>query len=66
LLVPLVSSGGGNGVGTGTSFATPVVSGSIALIENAWPILKTNGTAENLLLATAVAAEVKSAYRRCT
>jgi hypothetical protein len=33
--------------------AAPLVSGSLALLESAWPILKTNGTAANLLLATA-------------
>jgi hypothetical protein len=40
------------GAGSGTSFAAPVVAGSLLLLENAWPILKTNGLAENLLLAT--------------
>jgi hypothetical protein len=30
-----------------------MVSGSLALLMSAWPILKTNGTAANLLLATA-------------
>lgn len=38
---------------SGTSMAAPIVSGSLLLLEDAWPILKTNGTAENLLLATA-------------
>jgi hypothetical protein len=52
LLVPVVSTGGLGGA-TGTSFSAPIVSGSLALVESAWPILKTNGTAENLLLATA-------------
>lgn len=38
---------------SGTSMSAPIVSGSLALLESAWPILKTNGTAANLLLATA-------------
>lgn len=38
---------------TGTSMSTPIISGSLLLLENAWPILKTNGTAANLLLETA-------------
>lgn len=38
---------------SGTSMATPIVSGSLMLLQNAWPILKTNGTTANLLLATA-------------
>lgn len=33
--------------------SAPFVSGSLMLLESAWPILKTNGTAANLLLATA-------------
>lgn len=33
--------------------AAPVVSGSLMLLQSAWPILKTNGTTANLLLATA-------------
>jgi hypothetical protein len=37
---------------SGTSMSTPLVSGSLILLESAWPILKTNGTAANLLLAT--------------
>jgi len=51
LLVPIAGTTG-YGAGTGTSFAAPIVSGSLLLLENAFPILKTNGTAENLLLAT--------------
>ena len=38
---------------SGTSMAAPLVSGSLALLEAAWPVLKTNGTATNLLLSTA-------------
>lgn len=38
---------------SGTSMAAPIVSGSLLLLQNAWPILKTNGTTANLLLATA-------------
>jgi hypothetical protein len=38
---------------SGTSMAAPVVSGSLALLQSAWPILRTQGSAANLLLATA-------------
>lgn len=38
---------------SGTSMAAPVVSGSLMLLQNAWPILKTKGTTADLLLATA-------------
>lgn len=38
---------------TGTSMAAPMVSGSLALLQSAWPILKTRGTAASLLLSTA-------------
>jgi hypothetical protein len=38
---------------SGTSMSAPVVSGSLALLQAAWPILRTQGTAANLLLATA-------------
>ena len=41
------------GYWSGTSMSAPVVSGSLILLEAAWPILKTNGTAANLLLNTA-------------
>lgn len=47
---------GGNGaysLWSGTSMSAPVVSGSLMLLQNAWPILKTQGTTANLLLATA-------------
>jgi hypothetical protein len=38
---------------SGTSMAAPIVSGSLMLLQNAWPILKTKGTTADLLLATA-------------
>lgn len=38
---------------SGTSMAAPIVSGSLMLLQNTWPILRTNGTTANLLLATA-------------
>ena len=38
---------------SGTSMSAPVLSGSLALLQAAWPILRTRGTAANLLLATA-------------
>ena len=37
---------------SGTSMSAPIVSGALILLESAWPILRTNGTAANLLLAT--------------
>lgn len=37
---------------SGTSMSAPMVSGALILLESAWPILRTNGTAANLLLAT--------------
>ncbi len=37
---------------SGTSMAAPIVSGSLMLLQNAWPILKTKGTTADLLLAT--------------
>ena len=37
---------------SGTSMSTPLVSGSLILLQSAWPILHTNGSAANLLLAT--------------
>ena len=47
---------------TGTSMSTPIISGSLLLLENAWPILKTNGTAANLLLETATSLGKSSVY----
>ncbi|SCK14163.1 S8 family serine peptidase [Vogesella sp. LIG4] len=38
---------------SGTSMSTPIVSGSLMLLQNAWPILRTNGTTADLLLLTA-------------
>ena len=38
---------------SGTSMAAPIVSGSVILLQSAWPILKTRGTSIDLLLATA-------------
>jgi hypothetical protein len=37
---------------SGTSMSAPMVSGALILLESAWPILRTNGTAANLMLAT--------------
>jgi len=39
--------------------STPIVSGALILMESAWPILKTNGTAANLLFATSTDLGVK-------
>ncbi len=53
ILAPYIkSSPSGWAYWSGTSMSTPIVSGSLLLLESAWPILKTNGTAANLLLAT--------------
>jgi hypothetical protein len=38
---------------SGTSMSAPLVSGSLVLLESAWPILKTNSTAADLLYKTA-------------
>ena len=38
---------------TGTSMATPVVSGALALLETTWPVLARNGTATSVLFQTA-------------
>ena len=40
------------GYWSGTSMSAPLVSGSLVLLQSAWPILKTQGTAIDLLLAT--------------
>lgn len=37
---------------SGTSMSAPIVSASLGLLINTWPILKTQGTAADLLLAT--------------
>lgn len=50
---------------SGTSMSTPIISGSLLLLQSAWPILKTKGTAANLLLATSTdmgAAGVDATY----
>ncbi len=50
---------------SGTSMSAPLISGSLVLLESAWPILKTNGTAANLLLATSTdlgVAKVDASY----
>lgn len=38
---------------TGTSMAAPEITGSLALLENVWPVLKRNGTATSVLFQTA-------------
>ena len=54
IIAPYATSGSGAyAAWSGTSMSAPLVSGSLILLESAWPILKTNGTAANLLLATA-------------
>lgn len=54
ILAPVVTSGTDAwGSWSGTSMSAPLVSGSLMLLQSAWPILKTNGTTANLLLATA-------------
>ncbi len=41
------------GYWSGTSMSAPILSGSLVLLQSAWPILKSNGQAINLLMATA-------------
>ena len=54
ILAPAATSGNGvYSAWSGTSMSAPLVSGSLLLLQGAWPILRTNGTAANLLLATA-------------
>jgi hypothetical protein len=54
ILAPVATAGNGwYYAPSGTSMAAPLVSGSLLLLQGAWPILRTNGTAANLLLATA-------------
>jgi hypothetical protein len=54
ILAPSVTAGSSAwSYWSGTSMAAPIVAGSLVLLETAWPILHTNGSAENLLLATA-------------
>lgn len=53
ILAPQTTSGNSAyALWSGTSMAAPIVSGSLMLLQNAWPILKTNGTTADLLLAT--------------
>ncbi len=54
ILAPDVTAGANTfAAWSGTSMSTPIISGSLMLLESAWPILKTNGSAANLLLGTA-------------
>ena len=54
ILAPIATSGTSAwGYWKGTSMSAPLASGSLILLQSAWPILKTKGTAANLLLATA-------------
>jgi hypothetical protein len=54
ILAPGIQYGAGAmALWSGTSMAAPLISGSLLLLESAWPILKTNGTAANLMLGTA-------------
>jgi hypothetical protein len=54
ILAPYATAGSGAWASwSGTSMSAPLVSGSLMLLQSAWPILKTNGTTANLLLATA-------------
>ncbi|MBF0460848.1 MAG: S8 family peptidase [Magnetococcales bacterium] len=54
ILAPDITSGAKSfAAWSGTSMSTPIISGSLLLLESAWPILKTNGTTANLLLNTA-------------
>jgi hypothetical protein len=53
ILAPNVASGPEDwSTWSGTSMAAPIVSGSLILLESAWPILKTRRTAATLLLST--------------
>lgn len=40
-------------VGSGTSYAAPVVAGAVVLLDSRWPILVQNGTSAQVLFATA-------------
>lgn len=53
ILAPLSPTGATWGHWSGTSMSAPIVSGSIALLQSAWPILKTKASAADLLLETA-------------
>ena len=53
ILAPYVKAGNNAwAYWSGTSMSAPMVSGALILLESAWPILRTKGTAANLLLAT--------------
>ena len=47
---------------TGTSMSTPEVAGAVALLEATWPILKTNGTATQVLFASATPLGANTTY----
>lgn len=47
---------------TGTSMSTPEVAGAVALLEATWPILRTNGTATQVLFASATSLGAASTY----
>lgn len=54
ILAPVATSGSTAwGYWKGTSMSAPFASGALILLQSAWPILRTKGTAANLLLATA-------------
>ena len=54
LIAPYIQTGSdGYAYWTGTSMSTPIISGAIALLQSAWPILDTNNTAADLLIDTA-------------
>lgn len=55
-IVAAYTPAGRNGLAywTGTSMAVPLVGASLMLLQSTWPILQTQGTAANLLLATAL------------
>ena len=64
ILAPAIQFGGDSTYGywTGTSMSTPEVAGAIALLEAAWPILKTNGEAAQVLYASATNLGAASTY----
>lgn len=54
ILAPYATGGNNSyALWSGTSMSAPIVSGSLMLLQNAWPILQTKGTTADLLLATA-------------
>jgi subtilisin family serine protease len=64
ILAPAIQYGGDSvyGYWTGTSMSTPEVAGAIALLEAAWPILKTNGEAAQVLYASATSLGAAATY----